>query len=253
MKDALGTLDTVLVLGGGSDIGQATARLLVRARGARHVILAGRDEAAMAEAAKPIEVDGATVTTVAFDATATDDHEAVIDRIFDAHGDIDVVILAFGVLGDQLVDERDARAALDVINVNYRGAVSALVPVAARLEAQGHGTLVVLSTIAAVRARRANFVYGSTKAGLDAFAHGLGDRLAGSGANVLVVRPGFVRSKMTEGMEPAPLATTPLGVARDVVRGLDRGATTVYSPAPVGAIGAVLRNLPQALVRRLPA
>ena len=253
MRDALGRIDKVLVLGGGSDIGQAIARLLVRARGARRVILAGRDEDAMRRSAHPIETDGATVSTVRFDATATDEHARIVDDIWATHGDINVVVLAFGVLGDQSVDERDAGAALEVIDVNYRGAVSVLIEVAARLETQGHGSLVVLSTVAAVRARRANFVYGSTKAGLDAFAEGLGDRLAGTGAHVLVVRPGFVHSRMTQGMDPAPFATTPLGVARDVVRGLDRGAASVSSPPPVAGIAAVLRNLPRVLVRRLPA
>src|SRR4029450_11965014 len=92
------------------------------------------------------------------------------------------------------------------------------------LRAQGHGTIVVLSSVAGERARRSNFVYGSTKAGLDAFFQGLGDSLVGTGASVMIVRPGFVHTKMTEGLDPAPLATTPEAVAEAIVRGLERGA-----------------------------
>ncbi|MEZ5182182.1 MAG: SDR family NAD(P)-dependent oxidoreductase [Acidimicrobiales bacterium] len=103
------------------------------------------------------------------------------------------------------------------------------------------------------RARADNFVYGSTKAGLDAFSQGLGDHLAGSGASVLVVRPGFVRTAMTEGMADGPMATTADAVARDIVAGLKRGAHTVWSPAKLRWVFAVLKVLPRPLWRKLAA
>ena len=127
---------------------------------------------------------------VAFDALATEGHDAFVDDVFNRHGDFDLVLLAFGVLGDQDEAERDTEAALAVLRTNFVGAASVALPVARRLRAQGHGTLLVLSSVAGERARRANFVYGSSKAGLDAFCQGLGDSLVGTGARVVVVRPG---------------------------------------------------------------
>jgi decaprenylphospho-beta-D-erythro-pentofuranosid-2-ulose 2-reductase len=100
--------------------------------------------------------------------------------------------------------------------------------------------------------RAANFVYGATKAGLDGFAQGLGDALAPSGARVLVVRPGFVHTRMTAGMRPAPFATTPDAVARDVVAGLRAGRSVVWSPGILRWVFVVLRHLPRAVFRRLP-
>jgi decaprenylphospho-beta-D-erythro-pentofuranosid-2-ulose 2-reductase len=136
--------------------------------------------------------------------------------------------------------------------VNFGGAMSAGLAVADRLRAQGHGSLVVLSSVAGERVRKANFVYGATKAGLDGFAQGLGDSLAGTGANVLVVRPGFVHSKMTDGMKAAPFATTPEAVADAVVSGLRKGRRTVWVPGILRPVFAVFRHLPGAVWRRLP-
>jgi decaprenylphospho-beta-D-erythro-pentofuranosid-2-ulose 2-reductase len=117
---------------------------------------------------------------------------------------------------------------------------------------QGHGTLVVLSSVAAERTRRANFVYGSTKAGLDGFAQGLGDALAGSGAHVLVVRPGFVPTRMTAGRPPAPLATTPEAVAAATVAGIAAGKDVVWVPPVLRYVFALFRHLPRRLWRKLP-
>ena len=124
-------------------------------------------------------------------------------------------------------------------------------PAARRLRAQGHGTLVVLSSVAAERARRANFVYGSSKAGLDAFCQGLGDSLVGTGVRVVVVRPGFVHTKMTAGHKPAPLSTTPDAVADVVVRGLEKGAETIWAPPPLRFVMSGMRHLPRPLWRRI--
>ena len=112
-----------------------------------------------------------------------------------------------------------------------------------------HGTLVVLSSVAAERARKTNFVYGSSKAGLDAFAQGLGDALIGSGARVMVVRPGFVHTRMTEGMDPQPFSTTPEAVAASIVRGLERSDEVVWSPGILRYVFAVMRHLPRGIWR----
>lgn len=252
MKDSLGAVQSVLVLGGGSDIALATCRALVARRG-RTVVLAARRPGDVEPAVKELRGLGATtVEAVEFDATATGAHEAFVDEVFDRFGDFDLVLVAFGVLGQQELAERDGTAAVDIGRVNYLGAVSVAVPVAKRLRAQGHGTIVALSTVAGERARRSNFVYGSSKAGMDAFFQGLGDSLVGSGVAVMVVRPGFVRTKMTEGMKPAPLSTTPEAVAAAIGRGLERGSEVVWVPPPLRWVMAVLRHLPRAVFRRLP-
>src|SRR5262249_48601482 len=158
-----------------------------------------------------------------------DTHQASIERAF-ADGDVDLVLVAFGVLGDQDRAETDRDEALRIIDSNFTGAVSVLIPVVNKLRAQGHGTVVVLSSVAGERARRSNFVYGSSKAGLDAFCQGLGDSLLDSGVRVVVVRPGFVRTKMTAGQPPAPMATTPDAVADAIVAGLARGSEIIWAP-----------------------
>lgn len=253
MIDAVGRLDRVLVLGGDSDIGVAVAARLVTERGASHVVLAGRSPDRIQARRAKLEPLGATVDVVAFDARAFDTHTAFVDQVATDHGDLDVVVLAFGVLGDQARSETDPAHVVDVLETNFVGAASVCVPIAERLRAQGHGTLVVLSSIAGVQARRANFTYGASKAGLDAFALGLGDALAGSGASVLVVRPGFVHTKMTTGMDAAPFSTTPEAVAEATVDAIGGHANVIAVPGAVRPVGWVLRALPRAVLRRLPA
>ncbi len=251
MKDALGSVQSVLVLGGGSEIALATVRRLVTGR-ARTVVLGARDpERVRSEVDELRRAGAATVDAVRFDALETETHGAFVDDVFDRHGDIDLVLVAFGVLGEHAVSETDAEAALAVVRTNFVGAVSVLVPLAARLRRQGHGTIVVLSSVAAERARKSNFVYGASKAGLDAYAQGLGDSLAGTGVHVLVVRPGFVRSKMTAGLRPVPFATTPEGVAEAILDGVRRDAHTVWVPPFLRVVMFALRQLPRPVFRRL--
>lgn len=253
MIDATGRPQSVLVLGGSSDIARAVVARLVPGR-CRTVVLAGRPGPRLDEAAEEARAAGAEVVeTVAFDATDIAGHAALIDGVFDRLGDMDVVIAAAGVLGDQEVDEHDPVAAAAVMTTNYVGLASALLAVADRLRHQGHGQLVVLSSVAGERARRANFIYGSSKSGLDAFAQGLADALADSGAGVTIVRPGFVVDRMTEGRTPAPFATTPDAVADAVVRGIVAGSSVVYVPPILRWVMAATTHLPRTLWRRLPA
>jgi decaprenylphospho-beta-D-erythro-pentofuranosid-2-ulose 2-reductase len=250
MKDAFGLPQSLLVLGGTSEIALATARRLI-ARRTRTVWLAGRPSPALEEAAGQLRGLGADVHTVAFDALDPASHEAVLGKVF-AGGDVDMVLLAFGLLGDQARDEREPEAAVRVAQTNYTGAVSAGLVCARSLQSQGHGSLVVMSSVAGERARRANFIYGSSKAGLDAFAQGLGDALHGTGVHVMVVRPGFVRTRMTAGLPEAPLATTPEAVASAVELGLRRRSETVWVPGTLRVVMAALRHLPRGVFRRLP-
>jgi decaprenylphospho-beta-D-erythro-pentofuranosid-2-ulose 2-reductase len=251
VKDALGEPQSVLVLGATSDIAQALIRRLVRRR-TRTVILAGRRPTELDGFATELRTLGATtVETVAFDARDTGGHAALLDRIFERHVDVDVVVLAFGILGSQAAFDLDPAAAVDAAITNYVGAVSAGLLVAQHFREQGHGLLVVLSSVAGERIRKANFVYGSTKAGLDGFAQGLSEALAGTGARVLIVRPGFVATKMTAGLDEAPFATTADAVAFDVVAAMTRRAEVVYSPPKLRWVFMVLRHLPRPLWRKL--
>ncbi|MEV0266459.1 decaprenylphospho-beta-D-erythro-pentofuranosid-2-ulose 2-reductase [Streptomyces sp. NPDC050617] len=250
MKDAFGSPQSLLILGGTSEIALATARRLI-ARRARTVWLAGRPSPALEAAADHLRELGAEVRTVPFDALAPERHEEVLGKVF-AEGDIDLVLLAFGVLGDQARAEEEPLTAVRVAQTNYTGAVCAGLVCAKALRAQGHGSLVVLSSVAGERARRANFVYGSSKAGLDAFAQGLGDALHGTGVHVLVVRPGFVRTRMTAHLKEAPLAADPEAVAEAVETGLRRRDEIVWVPGSLRAVMAVLRHVPRGVFRRLP-
>ncbi|HKF00359.1 MAG TPA: SDR family NAD(P)-dependent oxidoreductase [Actinomycetes bacterium] len=251
MRDGLGSVQSVLVLGGGSELALATVRALVRER-ARTVVLAGRRPSALRAAADELRRLGATtVDTVAFDADDLPGHEAFVTDVFERHGHIDLVLVAFGLLGRDLDPLADPKAAVGLLHTNFLGAASVILPVARRLVEQGQGTLVVLSSVAGERVRKSNLVYGASKAALDAFCQGLGDRLAGTGVGVLVVRPGFVPTRMTAGMPPAPLATTPEAVAEAILGGVRRGAHTVWVPPALRVVMSGLRHLPRAAFRRI--
>lgn len=251
MRDGLGRLQSVLVLGGASDIALATVRALV-ADGTERVILATREPDRLSGEVDALwRLGAATVELMEFDAGELGGHEAFVERAF-AAGDLDLVLVAFGVLGPAGRRQRDRGEALEVVRVNLVGAVSVILPVAARLERQGHGTLAVLTSVAGERARASNFVYGASKAGLDAFCQGLGDALAGSGVHVMVVRPGFVKTKMTAGRPAQPLATTPEAVAAATLEGLRARAHTVWVPTAMRWAMRGLRLLPRPVFRRLP-
>ncbi|MFF9348168.1 SDR family NAD(P)-dependent oxidoreductase [Streptomyces sp. NPDC014734] len=207
MKDAFGAPQSLLVLGGTSRIALATARRLIAGR-TRTVRLAGRPSPALESAADELRACGADVRTVDFDALDPASHETVLGKVF-AEDDIDVVLLAFGVAGDQGRDEEEPLRAVRVAQTNYTGAVSAGLVCAGALQAQGHGSLVVLSSVAGERARRTDFIYGSSKAGLDTFAQGLGEALHGTGVHVMVVRPGVVRPETASTPTTATSTATP--------------------------------------------
>lgn len=253
MKDALGAVQTVLVLGGTSEIALATVRRLARDR-CRRVVLAVRDPQAAAPVAEALRADGLDeVHLIAFDARDPQGHAAVIDEAVALLGDLDLVLSAFGVLGDQAAFDADPATAAEAVSVNLAGAVSSGLAAANRLREQGHGTLVVISSVAGERVRAENLVYGATKAGLDGFAQGLGDALQGTGARVMVVRPGFVHTRMTEGRDPAPFSTTADAVADEIAKGLAKGAEVVWAPPILRYVFSAMRHLPRPLWRKVSA
>jgi decaprenylphospho-beta-D-erythro-pentofuranosid-2-ulose 2-reductase len=248
--DAVGNPQSVLLLGGTSEIGLAVVEAFASDRPLR-VVLAARPSERLDAARARLEGLGCAVETVPFDAAAFDTHPEVVRKAFTG-GDIDVAVVAFGLLGDNEKAWTDQATAVELAQVNYTAAVSVGVALAERMREQGHGALVAFSSVAGERARRSNFVYGSTKAGLDAFYTGLTEALRPHGVAVTVVRPGFVRTRMTEGLAPAPLASTPQSVAAVVVDAVRKRRELVWVPASMRIVMSVLRHLPRTVFRRLP-
>jgi len=249
--DALGSPGTLLLVGGTSDIAVATAHRYLSERPLR-VVVAARDTPRRSAVADQLRTAGGDVDVVDFDAEDAGSAERMVAAAVAAGGDIDVAVIAFGQLGDQDQLAADPAAAAALGQVNYVAPVVVGTVLANRMRAQGHGVIVALSSVAGERARRSNYVYGSTKAGIDAYFSGLADSLVGSGVSVLVVRPGFVRSKMTEGLPEAPLSTTPEAVAEAIVTGIRKGRHTVWVPGAMRWVMSGLRHTPRAVFRRLP-
>lgn len=249
MIDAVGNPGSILLLGGTSEIGLATVEAFASDRPLR-VVLAGRPSARLDEAKARLESRRCAVEIVPFDAREADTSD-VIAKAFTG-GDIDVALVAFGLLGDNEQAWTDVATAVELAQVNYTAAVAVGVALGERMSAQGHGSIVAFSSVAGERARRSNFVYGSTKAGMDAFYSGLTEALRPAGVHVTVVRPGFVHTRMTEGLTPAPLSTTPEAVAAVVVDAVRARKELVWAPAPLRVVMSALRHVPRPLFRRLP-
>ena len=252
MRDAFGHPQSVIALGGTSDIVVPLLAQMAATGRCRSAVLAGRDELALADSARRLRDRVQRVVTVRFDATG-DDAATTVDHCFESVGEpVDLLVVAVGELGHQERDESDPRRIAQMVTVNFTWPAAALAAAAVRMRRQGHGRLVVLSSVAGYRVRRANFTYGAAKAGLDAFALGLSESLRDTGVGVHVVRPGFVHTKMTAGREAAPFAVEPERVAGDVMRGLEAGQTVIWSPGLLKWIFGAFRLLPQALWRRVP-
>jgi decaprenylphospho-beta-D-erythro-pentofuranosid-2-ulose 2-reductase len=242
----------VLLLGGTSEIGLAIIRRLAFESPVRPYLL-GRDPERLTAALGDLERAGcAGGETGALDANAVGSHREVLARAFERSGGFDIVVLAVGVLGGQAGLDADSAEAVEVMQSNFVGTGSLLLESMRQMRERGHGTLVVLSSVAAERPRAGNAIYGAAKAGLDALAQGLADAEAGSRVRVLVLRPGFVITKMTAGLKPAPFSTTPEAVADATVRALSGSAHTVWVPGKLRLVFAVLRHLPRSIYRRLP-
>ena len=252
MENAFGQPQSIIVLGGSSDIARAIVKKLCAAR-AQTVVLAGRDQALLDQAASEARDYGATTThTVLFDATEPLDAARAVADCFAALGEpADLVIEAVGLLGRQLDYEDDPTMAATMATVNFAWPVAALSEVRRRLVAQGHGRILVLSSVAAIRVRRISYLYSGAKAGLDRLCDGLADSLAGTGVTLQIVRPGFVRSKMTAGEPEIPFTTGVTEVADNVLRGLASGARVIWSPPILRVVFFVLRHLPAPIWRRV--
>jgi decaprenylphospho-beta-D-erythro-pentofuranosid-2-ulose 2-reductase len=238
--------DRILLIGGGSEIGLAILGALDLGPTCE-VLLAGRSPARLSEAAARLP---GTVKTLAYDASDPEACQELTASAFGA-GPVDLVISAVGVLTPQESMDAAPQLAGELIQANFTSHVTALLAIAARMREEGRGTIVILSSVAAIRPRRANFVYGAAKAGLDAFARGLADSLNSSGVRVVLVRPGFVIGRMTAGMPAAPLSSTPAQVGEAVAAGLAGPADVIWIPRSLRVAAVVLRLVPRPLWRRM--
>ncbi|KAA0092305.1 SDR family NAD(P)-dependent oxidoreductase [Mycolicibacterium sp. P1-18] len=240
----------VVVFGGRSEIGVEIATRL--ASGAT-VVLAARNADRLADEVAAVTAAGAAaVHAREFDADALDSHAPLVESIVAEFGSIGTAVVAFGILGNQARAETDPAHAAAIVHTDYTAQVSLLTVLAATMRSAARGTIVVFSSVAGVRPRRANYVYGSAKSGLDAFARGLTDALHGSGVRLLLVRPGFVIGRMTEGMSPAPLSSTPTQVADAVTAALAKGRSEIWVPRSLAVLVLAFRLMPRAIWRRLP-
>ncbi|MGO4604525.1 SDR family NAD(P)-dependent oxidoreductase [Terrabacter sp. 2YAF2] len=252
MINALGAPQSVLVLGATSDIAKATVERFADAGRLQRVILAGRSSEALdAEVERVRRLGVPEVQTHDFEARDRAGHEQVVAGAF-AAGEVDVVLVSFGVLPDEARVRVDPLAAAEIVDINYTAVVTTLLSSANHLRVQGHGVIVVLSSAAGVRGRASNALYGSTKAGVDTLACGLGDALRGTGVSVVVIRPGFVRTRMTAGLRPPPLAVEPREVADAIAKNLVGGSRTVWVPPAMAWVMGALAVMPRAVFRRLP-
>ncbi len=249
MKDTAHT-PVVVIFGGRSEIGLELATRL--ADGATVVLAARGADRLTDEVAAVTKAGAAAVHVREFDADALASHAPLVESIVAEYGPIGTAVVAFGILGDQARAEADAAHAAAIVHTDYTAQVSLLTVLAASMRSAGRGAIVVFSSVAGARPRRANYVYGSAKSGLDAFSRGLADALHGTGVRLLLVRPGFVIGRMTEGMSPAPLSSTPPQVADAVARALAKGRAEIWVPRSLGVLVFGLRLLPRSVWRRLP-
>jgi decaprenylphospho-beta-D-erythro-pentofuranosid-2-ulose 2-reductase len=252
MLDALGNPQTILLLGGTSEIGLAICERYLRTAPARVVLAAMPDDPGRDDAVAQMKAAGAAdVVLIDFEALDTETHPKVMDQAF-AQGDVDVAIVAFGLLGDADELWQNQRKAVQIAEVNYTAAVSVGVLLGEKMRAQGFGQIIAMSTVAGERVRRSNFVYGSTKAGLDGFYLGLGEALREFGVRVLVIRPGQVRTRMSAHIKEAPLTVNKEDVAELAVRSAAKGKDLVWAPPAFRYVMIVLRHIPRPIFRKLP-
>ncbi|MCB0195290.1 MAG: SDR family oxidoreductase [Anaerolineae bacterium] len=238
----------VLILGAASDIAKAVAHQY--AADGYNVVLAARNAARLAETATDIKIRyQVEATTAEFDALDFAGHAAFYDALTPKP---DVVVVVFGYLGDQDKAQVDFTETQRIIDTNYTGAVSILNIVANDMERRRAGTIIGVSSVAGDRGRGSNYIYGSAKAALTAYLSGLRNRLAKSNVHVVTVKPGFVRTKMTEGLPlPGPVTAKPEQVAKDVLKADHKKLNQIYSLWMWRYLMMIIRNIPEPIFKKM--
>ena len=242
------TKGPVLILGATSDIGQATAHAF--ANKGHPIQLAARNSARLAAHQTDLQVRYIVpVSLHECDALATETHAAFIDGLSELP---DIAVSAVGVLGNQAASETDFAAAIVVIRSNFEGPASLLSELAKRFETRGSGTLVGISSVAGIRGRASNFIYGSGKAGFSAFLSGLRNRLANKGVHVVTVLPGFVNTQMTANLNlSTKLTAEPKEVADAIVNAVDKRKNVIYIRPIWRIIMLIIGFIPEPIFKRL--
>jgi hypothetical protein len=241
------TQDWVLILGANSDMATATARRFAQA--GYNIQLASRNTEELIKEAENLNVKyGVEVRTFFFDALDFDSHAAFYANL---NAKPSGVIVAFGLLGDQQAAQHDFTTAKSIIDTNYSGAVSILEIIAEDFERRRWGFIVGISSVAGDRGRKSNYLYGSAKAGFSAYLSGLRHRLFATGVSVLTVKPGFVATKMTAGLDlPEKLTATPQEVAEKIFVGVKKKKNTLYVKPVWRLIMTIIIHLPECIFKR---
>lgn len=242
----------VVIVGGTKGIGRAVARRLA-ARGDR-VHLLGRDAEELARCAADLQARMPAPSTVTYSACDLERPEMFVSAVSDAAaalGGFDTAVITAGLFATQARLETDLAFTQRLLTVNFAHTVLFCEHLRSYLLARGGGTLCVLSSVAGDRGRKPVILYGATKAGLSAYLEGLDHKFRSAGLRTVCVKPGFVRTAMTEGLPEPPFAADPDQVAATVVRAIDRGTPVVYAPAIWGLVMLVIRWLPRAVMRKV--
>ena len=241
----------ILVLGATSAIAQGFARLHAGRRD--RLMLVGRDQVRLQQIADDLRARGAeSVETMALDLSDPGDYAQAFGAMLERLGGFDMILVAYGILGDQTRAEHEPAHLQDVFQANLTSAAQWLSLGAAHFADRGRGTLIAISSVAGDRGRKKNYAYGAAKGGLSIFLAGLRHRLAGTDVSVLTVKPGFVDTPMTAHMEKAgPLWASPERVARDIDKAVRAKKEVVYTPWFWRWIMVIIRLLPSAIFNRL--
>ncbi len=240
----------ILIIGASSAIAQATARNWAKQQAAFYLV--GRDTTKLERIAQDLLVRGANkVNICTVDFMDITQHRSVIEDACGSLGNLDITLLTHGSLTDQLRAEQDNQYAVEETTLNFSTAVSFLTLVASRMEIQGQGAIAVIGSVAGDRGRASNYVYGSAKAGLAAFTQGLRQRLSKSKVQVLLIKPGFVDTPMTQEFKKGFLWASPDQVAKDICKAVEKKKNVLYTPWFWGWIMFIIQRVPESIFKRL--
>lgn len=241
----------VLLVGATRGMGRALARRMA-ARGDT-LFLAGRNAAELARSAADLEQRGATgrVGFAPLELLESATFDGALDAAEAAMGGLDTAVVTAGLFGTQDQLEQDTEQLTDVLHADFTATILLCEAIRKRLLARGGGRLVVFSSVAGDRGRKTTGLYGATKAGLSHYLESLDHKWRSAGLVTVCVKPGFVKTEMTEGLKPPPFAGEPDGVAARVLVAIDRGWPIVYAPWIWGWVMLVIRYLPRFVMRRI--
>jgi decaprenylphospho-beta-D-erythro-pentofuranosid-2-ulose 2-reductase len=240
----------ILVLGATSGIAEACCRIWA-ARG-DSLFLVGRNADKVAAVAADMRTRGASyVDSAIVDLDDTAEHPELLAHAINSLAGLDIAFLPLGILGDQAQAERSFKDADEILQTNFVSPVSLLTWLANYCAQRHSGTLAVVSSVAGDRGRKSNYIYGSSKAGLSAFLAGLRNRIDREGVRVMTIKPGPVKTSMTEGMKGSEKFADVEKVAATIVKAIDAGQDVVYVPGVWRVIMAVIRAIPERVFKKL--